>query len=157
VDIRRQSATITRPSNTTPYTAGDLVANSATAGSVTPLSYDFGSAQPLWLRSIKISKDQASVTNASFRVWLLSASPTVTNGDNGAIAGSFLSTVLSEPIVVDVSVLLTSGGAVGQSFFDPGLIRIPGGTIYALVEANGAYTPASGEIFTIEISAQVAQ
>lgn len=156
-DIRRSTATITRPSDTNVYAATDLVANSTTAGSVTPLSFDFGSTQPLWLRSIIIRKTKADVTNASFRVWLLSASPTVTNGDNGAIAGAWLSTVLCEPIVVDTSVILSGGGAIGQSLFDPGLLRIPGGTIYALVEANGAYTPASAEVLTIEISAQVAQ
>ncbi len=157
MDIRRQSATITRPGDTTAYAAGDLVANSTTAGSVTPLSFDFGSADPLWVRSVKISKTQASISNASFRLWLLSASPTVTNGDNGAIAGAFMSTVLCEPIAVDVFALLTGGGAIGQSLFDPGLLRIPGGTIYALLEAMAAYAPANGEVFTIEVAAQVNQ
>lgn len=156
-DIRRASGTITRPTDTTAYAATDLVANNTSAGSVTPLQFDFGSSQPLWIRSVLIKKTKADVTNASFRLWLLSSAPTVTNGDNAAIAGSFLASVLCEPIVVDVSTLLTGGGALGQSLFDPGLLRVPGGTIYGLLEANGAYTPANAEIFTIEVSAQVAQ
>jgi hypothetical protein len=36
--INTVSATFTRPSDTTAYASGDLVANSTTAGSVTPLT-----------------------------------------------------------------------------------------------------------------------
>lgn len=151
--IRKISGTITRPSDTTAYAAGDLVANSTTAGSVTPVTFAFGApAHRLSLRNLTIRKSQASITNANFRLWLLDASPTVTNGDNGAIAGTWLSTAICEPIQVDVIALLTGGGAIGSSVFTEDMIILPG-TIYALLEATAAYTPASAEVFTLEMTA----
>lgn len=151
--IRTASGTVTRPSNTNVYAAGDLVANSVTAGSVTPVTLAFEQAQGsnLWLRNLTIRKTKADITNANFRVWFLSDVPTVSNGDNGVIAGAFMSTVLFEPVLVDATTLLTSGGAIGSSIFDAGLLKLPL-TSYALIEARAAYTPASGEVFTLEVT-----
>ena len=39
------TATLTRPADTTAYASGDLVANSTTAGSVTPLTFNAGASQ----------------------------------------------------------------------------------------------------------------
>ncbi len=148
------SASFTRPADTTAYAAGDLVANNTTAGSVVPLTFNFKEAGglPIWLRSVTMRKTQASVTNANFRLWFLSASPTVTNGDNGAIAGAFLSSVLFEPVLLDATALLTGGGAIGSSVFDAEMLQLRA-PCYMLVEAMAAYTPASGEVFTLEVVA----
>lgn len=148
------STSFTRPADTTAYAAGDLIANSTTAGSVSPPVLSFNQVGgPLWLRSATLRKSQASVSNANFRLWFLSASPTVTNGDNGAIAGSFLSTVLFQPITLDATVLLSGGGAIGTSRFDDGCLPL---TVpcYLLLEAMAAYAPASAETFTIEVVAR---
>lgn len=127
------------------------MADNTTAGSVTPLTFAFDAGgRGVWLRRVNLRKTQASVTNSSFRLWLLNASPTVTNGDNGVIAGSFLSTVLHEPILIDADVLLTGGGSLGSSLFDEGLLDLPA-TCYGLLEARAAYTPASAEVFTLEL------
>lgn len=148
VQVVSASGTVTRPADTTQYAAGDLVANSTTAGSVTPVTLSFAqSGKPVWLRRLALTHSKVTVTLSSFRVWLLNASPTVTNGDNGAIAGTFLSTVIAV-VDVDVDVLLTGGGAWGSSLFDEGLILLPD-TTYALIEATAAYTPASAEVFTL--------
>lgn len=149
------SQSVTRPSDTTPYAAGDLIANSTTAGAVSALIFNFSEASggPLWLRSATLRKTQASITNANFRLWFLSAAPTVTNGDNGAIAGAFLSTVLFEPILLDATVLLTGDGAIGSSVFEDGMLPLVA-PFYVLIEAMAAYTPASGEIFTLDVVAR---
>lgn len=145
---------LTRPSDTTAYAAGDLIANSTTAGSVTPLTFNFSEGVgPLWLRSVTLRKSQATITNANFRLWFLSASPTVTNGDNGAIAGSFLSTVLFEPILLDATTLLTGGGAIGSALFDDGMLPLTA-PCYVLIEAMAAYTPASAETFSVDVVAR---
>ena len=151
--IVKKTATFTRPNDTTPYSIGDLVANSTTAGSVSAMSIAFTEAGGfgLWLRSATLRKTQASITNASFRLWCLNAAPTVTNGDNSIIAGNFLSTVMFEPIQIDTIALLTGGGAIGTSMFDDGMLEIPP-TAYFLLEALAAYTPAALEIFTLEIT-----
>lgn len=146
----KASATITRPANTTAYAAGDLIANNATAGSVVPVTFNFASpSQNLFLRQLTLKKSQASISNGNFRLWFLSTSPTVTNGDNGVLAGDFLSTALFEPVLVDTTALLTGGGAIGSAIFDNGMLPLPN-TCYALLEAMAAYAPTSGEIFTLE-------
>ena len=147
--INYAQASFTRPADTTPYQATDLVANSTTAGSVVPLPLVANVSNPFWLRGLTLRHSQASVANSNFRVWLMNASPTVTNGDNGAIAGPFLATVLNEPILIDVEALLTGGGAIGTSLFDAGMLRVLP-SMYALIEARAAYTPASGEVFTLD-------
>ena len=145
---------VTLPAGTPTYAIGDLVANSATAGSVVPLiiAADPGT-QAFWLRKLTLRHSQASVTNSNFRLWGMNASPTVTNGDDGALAGTFLATVLFEPILVDVEALLTGGGAIGSSLFDAGLLRIPK-TSYWLIEARAAYTRAAAEVFTLELEGE---
>lgn len=148
--IRSASASFTRPSNTTAYAAGDLVANNTTAGSVTPMTFTFPSGRPLYLTHLKLRKTQDTLTSATFRLWLMTASPTVTNGDNGAIAGTFLSTLMCEPIQIDALATLTGGGAIGSSLFTPGLIALPP-IAYGLLEATAAYSPASAEVFTVEL------
>ena len=148
--MQSASATVTRPSDTNVYAAGDLVANSTTAGSVTPLSLAFPYGQNYAVRNVTLKKTKVDVTNASFNVWFLSASPTVTNGDNAALAGNFLSSVLFEPVRVDIVSTLTGGGVLGSSLFGDSLLLLPA-TTYALIEALGAYTPASGEVFTLSV------
>lgn len=153
--IRNLSASFTRPADTTAYASGDLVANSTTAGSVTPLDFtpmgktSNGSSI---VRRVKLQKSGTSTANASFRVHLYSSSPTCTNGDNGAwlttgaagYAGSF-------DVTVDRAF---SDGAVGFGVPVVGsevLARLNTLSIYGLVEARGAYTPTSAEVFTLYV------
>jgi hypothetical protein len=149
------SANFTRPSDTTAYASGDLVANSTTAGSVTPLSwtaprYATGSGQ---IKRVRLSKSNTTTTNAQFRVHFYTSSPTIANGDNAAWSTS-LSGYLGS---VDCDMTGTSG----RVFTDAaGVVGVPavgteitfdlssGSTIYGLVEARAAYTPANAEVFT---------
>jgi hypothetical protein len=144
------TATFTRPADTTAYAANDLVANSTTAGSVVPMTLNFSHNNGVWFRSAVLRKSAATTTNANFRMWFLSALPTVTNGDNGAIAGTFLSTVLFDPIAISTSALLTGGGALGAAVSDAGLRELPS-TCFVLLEATAAYTPGNAEVFTLNL------
>lgn len=154
-----RSATFTRPSDTTQYAVGDLVANSTTAGSVTLLSW----ANPeggIWLRRLRLTSSNTSTTSAAFRLWLTTDSAiTFANGDNGAlsISGSTLS-VADVLTYVDISLdaAATGLGAVGVATFDANLHALHAasyangvGTIYGFLEARGTYTPASAEVFTL--------
>jgi hypothetical protein len=151
------TANFTRPSDTTQYASGDLVANNTTAGSVTPLSWataartTAGSGQVLRAR---LTKSTASATAATFRLHLYAASPTCTNGDNGV----WLTTQSGYLGSFDLDASSTSG----RTFSDPALevIGVPTAgsqvnfvatatTIYGLVEARSTYTPASAEVFTV--------
>lgn len=144
------SGSFTRPSDTTAYAATDLVANSVTAGSVTPITVTFKTtSRGVWVRRVHLKHSKATVTNSSFKVWFLDTSPTMTNGDNGTIAGPALATVLAV-CTVDVDDLVTGAGASGEAYFSEGQIYLPT-TSYALIEANAAYTPASAEAFTLDV------
>lgn len=156
---QRVSTTLTRPSDTTAYASGDLMANSTTAGSVTLLSWSL--PEPgIWLRRLVLTSSNANVTNASFRLWLTTDSAiTFANGDNGALSvssGLALSDVIGPPIDIGLDALLTGVGAIGAATFDAGLCPLYAasyangrGTLYGFLEARAAYTPASAEVFTI--------
>ena len=154
------SASFTRPANTTAYVAGYLVANSTTAGSVTPLSFANAvrnAGDCVRIERVRINKNGTSLTNASFRLHLFEASPTVTVGDGAAFNASG---VLATNNVLNYagsfsSTLATSGsdGATGNAVPLVGsaitVSPTSGTTIYGLLEATAAYTPVSGEAFTV--------
>lgn len=151
------TANFTRPADTTAYASGDLIANSTTAGSVVPLSWAVTANVhgPVYVRRAAITKTTNVTANASFRVHLYVNSPTVTNGDNGV----WLSTLSGYMGSFDVT--------VGKAFSDPGAFGVGGlatgegneiaipatkdMTIYGLLEARAAYSPGSGEIFTVNL------
>ncbi len=153
------SANFTRPADTTAYASGDLVANNTTAGSVAPLEFTMkrpGASQRI--AAAKLHKSGTGVTNAAFRLHLFSASPGVANGDNGAFTPSVLTGYLG---AIDVTVdLAGTVGAVGHGVPRTGvatsIFGIANSTakLFGLLEARGAYTPASGEVFTIALDIQ---
>lgn len=149
------SASFTRPADTTAYASGDLVANSTTAGEVVPLSLAAArtAAGSGLIRRVRLRKTGTSVTNAVFRVHLYNALPTPSNGDNGAWLTSASASYLG---AFDVTVdRAFSDGAVGTGAplvgADIAFKLASGTSVYALVEARGAYTPVSAETFTVAL------
>jgi len=146
-------STITRPADTTPYASGDLLANSASAGSVVAGTFaGTVSAAGGFIRveTIRLQKSGTGVTGGSFRIHLFSATPgTVINGDNGVFSMPRAGYVGAVDVTVDRPF---SDGAAGSGIPTTGtarLITIPAGTtLFYLVEVRGAYTPISGETFT---------
>ncbi|NBW16099.1 MAG: hypothetical protein EBR82_49760 [Caulobacteraceae bacterium] len=152
-------STITRPADVTAYASGDLVANSTTAGSVTPFTFTLdGYAQPVKISRFIMRSSNDTVTNKSFELLLFSVSPTVTNGDNGAFAvtaangtnnfgGMFGSTAAKA----------TGGGAINYFYPMDSAATFVNGWLeqhmtlpfYGLLRVMAAYTPASAETFTI--------
>ena len=159
--VKNLSASFTRPADTTAYASGDLVANSTTAGSVAAIElrgFSVNSQGSCIIRRLKLAKSGTSTTNASFRVHLMRTDPaTVTNGDNGAFSVSGVADYIG---AVDITIdrAFTDGAAgfgvpiVGSEF----MIRMPGDndsstgqSLFAMIEARAAYTPASAEVFTL--------
>ncbi len=152
---QRVSATVTRPADTTAYASGDLVANSTTAGSVTPMQFTVAqwAGGTGMIRRARIRKTGTSITNASFRLHLYNVSPTPANGDNGAF-----STNQAANYVGALDVTMTQAFTDGASGNGVPLVGseinfdLPSGTVlFGLLEARGAYTPASAEVFTVEL------
>lgn len=153
----------TRPADATAYTAGDLVANNVTAGSVVPLNIPV----PAMLRSsgavinsAVLKKSANGFTNAAFRLHFFSVSPVVAGGDNAAMdvgpqADNWLGALEG------IMIVRGSGGSLGRLVPIPlvtatmiswGDIIIPPGltNIFGLIEARAAYTPTSAEVFTLK-------
>jgi hypothetical protein len=147
--------TVTRPADTTAYASGDLLANSTTAGSVTPITLavarvNDGSGM---IRRVRLKKTGTSGTPITFRVHFYKALPTVTNGDNGVWLTTESTYLGSSDVTMDK---VFSDGAKGigapntgsEINFTPAV-----GTknIFALIEVRGAYTPTSAEMFTLTV------
>src|ERR1041385_3572399 len=79
------SFSFTRPSDTTAYASGDVVANSTTAASVTPMSFPVPPTG-VSLQRVRVVLSDATPTNAKFKLNLYASSPTLTtaHGDNAA-------------------------------------------------------------------------
>lgn len=146
------SANFTRPSDTTAYASGDLVANSTTAGSVTPLTFTSAvraAGGVTRVERIRLRKSGTSTTNASFRVHLYSSSPTAANGDNGAFSTAVSNYIGAVDVVIDRAFSDGAAGAGVPLVGSAMTFTIPSGTsLFGLIEARAAYTPASGEVFT---------
>lgn len=149
--VKSNLATFTRPANTTQYSIGDLVANSATANQVTDIQLKWGNLNGSLAR-IRLSTNNATITNGQFFLWLFRATVAAlpTNGDNGALAGLDFETYgLIHVAPINLYASMGSVGGWGEATYDPNLIHIPA-TVYCLLEARAAYTPASGEIFSVQ-------
>lgn len=144
--------TFTRPADTTAYADGDLVANSATAGSVVPLvfSVPVGNGRSIEIIGGTLQKsDQTDVANSQFRIHVYTSSPTPANGDNAAwstdIAGYLGFVDLGLMIAhTDDAYIRTYIPLVEIMSFNIG----PKNVLYGLIEADAAYIPASEETFT---------
>lgn len=152
---------MTRPANTTAYTAGDLVANNTTAGSVVPLAFPLGTGKaPCKITGGQLRKSASTATAATFRLHLFEETKTVTNGDNGAIVVNSMAKYIGK-LDFDLSGAGTFtsiiGGAIERQATAPLSPLVVNradnnGQIYGLVEATGAYAPASGETFDVSIN-----
>lgn len=159
------AATFSRPANTTAYaarvgnTAGSLVANSTTAGSVTPMQLVIARkvGGTGTITAVKLAKSSPIITNASFRVHFYGTAPTASNGDGSSWLTTPSSYLGYADIAMDkVFTTEASGSALPKtSASDPRAIVFSAAagsqTIYALVEALGNYTPVSGETFVLTV------
>lgn len=149
--VRRiPSANFTRPADTTAYASGDQVANSTTAGSVVPMTFSpctKGAGRSAQIRRVRISKTGTSVTNTSVRLHLFNVLPTVTAGDNAAIVIASAAASYLGQIDVTIGQAFTDGAA-GQATTE---INFNSLSLYGLLEARGAWTPASAEVITVTL------
>jgi hypothetical protein len=151
------SAQFTRPADTTQYAVGDLVANSATAGSVVALKFNpvvNFAGQAVRVEAARIFKSGTGVTSSSFRLHLFEISPgTPANGDNGAFSCAGKDYAGAIDITVDRAF---TDGAFGRGLplTNTPMTFLPGAgekAVYGLLEARGTYTPGNAEVFTVTL------
>jgi hypothetical protein len=142
--------TFTRPADTTVYADLDLIANSTTAANVVvpALSNPTQACQDL-LRRVVLTHSQNTLTNASWRLWVLNEAPTVTNGDNGALAGVARNSVVG--LFDGTSSALTGGGGLAILTPTSGVAPIITAPCWFLLQARAAYAPANAEVFGLNL------
>lgn len=146
-----KSATFTRPNDTTAYAAGDVVANSTTAGSVLPLTFLMGSRR-IKLYGAKITKSAAAVTTAKFKLHLYKDSPTLANGDNGAWSTTSSNWIGSIDVDMSVNTFTDSNTSSSVSTASPIIFTADvDGLVYGILTATAAYTPAAQETFSVSL------
>ncbi len=164
--VIQPSASFSRPTDTTAYAIGDLVANSTSNAAVVPLSWRVGVAtsdrHSVYVAGARLRLDNPVVTAASFRVHLFKATPTfVTGGDNSAF-GTVVATGYANWLgSLDATIVaVTADGVAGMAEPTDGVIipyhltgLDPGSPVvlFGLVEALAAYTPKNAGVFTVEL------
>lgn len=162
--VSSAKSSFTRPSNTTAYAIGDLIANSTTAGSVTRMSWTgatkTGSGGSGIISGVVVSKTGS--VGCTIRIHFLKTDHAVTNGDNGALVLTSLD-IDNYIGYMDVSFNGNALTAIGSSaaevveFSDKRLdyTLSSGDTIYAVMQAVSAFTPANAGVFSCALKLQV--
>ena len=150
----RSTATITRPSNTTAYTAGDVVGD--TGGSaISSLTAAGPTAGFVIIQSISLVFSDSTVPSGmgAFRLHLYSASPTAI-ADNAAfdLASGDRDTYMG---FIDLPTPADFGSSLYTQTDYPGrLIKLAAAstTLFAELETRGAYTPVSASTVSIRVN-----
>jgi hypothetical protein len=150
----RSTVTITRPSNTTAYTAGDVVGDTGGSAILTLSSMGPNGGYILLQSAALIFSDSTVPSGmANFRVHLYSASPTaiadnaafdLASGERANYMGFF-----DIPTPVDFgSTLYAQTDYIGR------MVKMATGstTLYAEIETKGAYTPVSASTIELRLS-----
>lgn len=156
--IVRVSATFTRPADTTGYTANDVVSNNASTTTLMTLANAVRvAAGSGYIVRARLETDKKSIT-PRFRVHLYNASNPTVSADNAAMQDKYADS--SKRIAqFDLPAMTTAADTTNSdmSRAHDSTLRVPivaaaGATsIYAMLEALDAFTPASGESFTLTL------
>ena len=148
-------ATITRPADTTAYAAKDAVANSTSA----PVVLSFTgigryNGQDGYIVKARLLTNQAANV-AQYRLHLFTAAPTAIN-DNAAYTLLWANRA-ARIGVIDIGPLSTEGTGSDAANGLNADVRLPftcastDSKLYGLLETLTAFTPASGQLFYIEL------
>lgn len=156
------SATITRPSNTTAYTAGDVIGQAdtttaANAGTAI-LVFDFGpdwANKAIYIEAMKITTDQATVPSGmtTLDLHLYDEAPAAIL-DNAAWARA-TTDVNKWLCVISSNTITASGGSVADevSSLNKRVKVGSDGKLRGVLRTTGAFTPTSGAVKVITLRA----
>ena len=153
VGVSNPTSTLTLPITQTAYSAGSLIANSATAGSIVVPSFALPWGSALIPRLRLYTNDTTGWANVSIQVDLWSSAPTFVNGDRGAWSiatgtaahlGAYSCTMSAE----------YGDGAYAECSPAVGTVSVPklasGTSVYWTLQAVGASAATSqSKVFTL--------
>ena len=143
--------TFNRPANTTPYTAGDVVAGGGASGTMEIPKMASLAGSGGYIIGAQLLTDNANVTNAEFRAWLFSDS-VISSGDNIGFdlqvgAGAEKSFVGYIDFILDVAGQGISPKALFVENNVNMAFRCSDQSLFVVLTALKAYTPGSSENF----------
>lgn len=153
------SASLTRPANTTAYTAGDAVTdNTPAALAFANAARDTGKTGSI--DALVIIGDANVTTKPDLELWLFAAAPTAV-ADNAAFIPTDAEALTCVGVILipvaDWKVGLSGAGAAGnitQTIRNIGLLyKVSDTTLYGQLVIRNAYVPVSGEKFTVNLMA----
>lgn len=159
-----QSASFTRPADTTAYTSGDVVGNSTTPSAVAPLEFAGMVRAAIHsgiLYGVEMDDQNNAPTPGEFELWLFKASLTVGADNVPAQASWNDSANLLAVVPLYTSYLLNqNAGGAGIRRYQSGFLGIPytaaaNGSLYGILVARSAYTPIASEAFRITLRAEI--
>lgn len=151
----------TRPSNTTAYAANQIVCPTTGCAPFT-INITGGVTTKFFANRVGLLKSGSGTTNASFTIWFFDNLPTLPATDQSAYTGPFAADMpfyLGNAACASTAANATSDSSA-QVWYECTLSNPntagamlfqaapTGTTLYGLISATAAYTPASGEKFT---------
>lgn len=154
--VKNVAVSITRPANTTAYAAGDVISD----GSNSRLAFDDcdeRAGQGGVIQSAALISSANQATKLDGELWLFGADITDLDADNAA----FTPTDDQLKYLLGVIDFATASFRVGDATAGAGGnsacvvanigIAFPGRKLYGVLLAQNAYTPVSGEVFTVNL------
>lgn len=159
--VTNPTSTLTLPAATTAYTAGQLIANSATAGSVVVPSFAIANtAGGAIIPRLRLSTNDATATGwgaQTIQVDLWSVAPTFTNGDRAAwlpATGSASHLAAYTCTMAGTTAAVWGDGIAGECSVSPGnatTIKLASGTsvFWTLDAISGSGVTGVSKVFTL--------
>lgn len=158
--VKRCQAEFSRSANTTAYSADQVVSNGSlitftfkNADGLAPVGSGLGISGSYMIKSAKLTSNSSGTTNASFDLYLYSSGITAVTTDNFPFNQQYSTKHVR---IGKTSFTLTNPSANSNSKEDVNvdlnfLFKASATTIYGILVAGAAYTPASGESFYVEL------
>lgn len=158
-----RTLTFTRLANTTQYTAGDAVSDNATTATVatfTLANMCSGKGGGGRIDSIVLHKSDQDLTAADFDIYLFDTAVDGANFEDNVAHGltdAELATCLGFVALTAAAdgIAMTTGDLYHKTNLDWTYGLYAGTSIYVVIIARGAYTPASAEVFTLRFSGEI--
>lgn len=150
MDVAKSTATVTRPADTTAYTAGDVVSDTpGTRFTFTGLPKYVG--EGALLQTAVVIDSVLAATPPDLELWLFDADIAAI-ADNAAFAPTDAE-LLNLVAIVPLATASFKKGTVNQACVSQNIgASFKADTLYGVLVVRNAYTPASGEVFKVVLS-----
>lgn len=154
------TGTLTRPANTTPYAAGQIVSAAANGQTTTPFSFTLAAVNGDggFVINARLVKSTTSLTAAAFRLFFFdSAAPTLTSlGDQNSYASPKIADYAAYVGYMDFNAgVAGTDNASFEGVPSQQLLAFlcAGGSkvVYGVLTCTGAYTPGNAEVFDVRV------